>query len=147
MNKVKLLSVAAIILLITNLISLAFILNNKPGKREGPKDYIIKQLNFDENQIKEYQKLIFDHRMNIRNYDEKIYILKGELYGFLNSHSETEKDSLIGEIAKAQMEVEKIHCKHFKDIKNLCKPSQMNAYNDLLLEMSYLFSPYRKPKN
>lgn len=147
MNKVKLLSVAAIILLITNLVSLAFMLSNKPDRREGPKDYIIKQLNFDENQINEYQKLIFDHRQNIRNYDEKIYRLKGELYGFLYSHSETEKDSLIAEIAKFQIEVEKTHCKHFKDIKNLCKPSQIDAYNDLLLEMSYLFSPYRKPQN
>ena len=147
MNKVKLLSVLAIVLLITNLISLAFILSNKPGRREGPKEYIIKQLNFDEDQIKEYQKLIFDHRMNIRSFDEKIYRLKGELYGFLNSHSETEKDSIIGEIAKVQIEVENTHCKHFKDIKNLCKPSQMDAYNALLLEMSYLFSPYNKPKN
>jgi hypothetical protein len=147
MNKVKLLSVAAIILLITNLISLAFILYNKPSKKEGPKDYIIKQLNFDGNQIKEYQKLIFDHRMNIRSFDEKIYRIKGELYGFLNSHSETEKDSLIGEIAKVQIDVENTHCKHFKDIKDLCKPSQMEAYNALLLEMSYLFSPYNKPKN
>jgi hypothetical protein len=146
MNKVKLLSVLAIILLITNLISLAFILSTKPGRREGPKDYIIKQLNFDKDQTTAYQKLIFNHRMNIRNADEKIYRLKGELYGFLNLHSETEKDSLIAEIAKAQIEVENTHCKHFIAIKNLCKPSQIEAYNALLLEMSDLFSPYKKPK-
>ena len=126
---------------------MAFILYNKPGKKEGPKDYIIKQLNFDENQIKEYQKLIFDHRQNIRNYDEKIYRLKGELYGFLNSHSETEKDSLIGEIAKVQIEVETTHCKHFKDIQSLCKPEQIKAFDALLLDMSDLFSPHRKPQN
>jgi hypothetical protein len=146
MNKVRLLTVVAILLLITNSISLAFILNNKLGRREGPKDYIIEQLSFDENQANEYQKLIDDHRTIIRQSDQKIHALKSQLYSGLNKTEKQINDSLINEIAKVQIYIENTHCKHFKDIKLLCKPSQIEAYNALLLEMSDLFSPGKKPR-
>jgi hypothetical protein len=146
MNKVKLLTGVAILLLIINFISLAFIFNNKPGRREGPKDYIIEKLGFDENQTNEYQKLIDAHRTIVRQSDQKIHALKSQLYIGLNKNDKPINDSLINEIAQVQIYIENIHCNHFKDIKLLCKPSQIRAYNALLLEMSDLFSPGKKPR-
>ena len=146
MNKVKLLSIVAIALLITNLISLVYIFNNKPGRGEGPKDYIIEKLDFDENQTIEYQKFIDAHRTIIRQSYQKIKELKSQLYIGLNKNNKAINDSLINQIAKVQIDIENTHCKHFKDIQQLCKPSQIKAYNSLLLEMSDLFNQGKKPR-
>ena len=146
MNKVKLLSIVAIALLITNLISLVYIFNNKPGRGEGPKDYIIEKLDFDENQTSEYQKFIDAHRTIIRQSDQKIKELKSQLYIGLNKNNKAINDSLINQIAKVQIDIENKHCKHFKDIQQLCKPSQIKAYNSLLMEMSDLFNQGKKPR-
>ena len=146
MNKVKLLSIVAIALLITNLISLVYIFNNKPGRGEGPKDYIIEKLDFDENQTSEYQKFIDAHRTIIRQSDQKIKELKSQLYIGLNKNNKAINDSLINQIAKVQIDIENKHCKHFKDIQQLCKPSQIKAYNSLLMEMSELFNQGKKPR-
>ena len=56
------------------------------------------------------------------------------------------KDSLIKQIAMVQMSIEVTHCKHFEAIKQLCQPTQMEAFNALLLEMSDLFSQGKKPR-
>jgi protein CpxP len=146
MNKVKLLSIFAIVLLITNLISLVYIFKNKPGRGEGPKDYVIEKLNFDEDQINEYQKLIDVHRTIIRQSDQKIHALKSQLYIGLNKNDKPKNDSLINAIAKVQIYIENTHCNHFKDIQSLCKPGQIKAFDALLLEMSDLFSPRKKPR-
>lgn len=146
MKKVKLLSIVAIVLLITNLISLVYIFKNKLGRGEDPKDYVIEKLNFDEDQINEYQKLIDVHRKTIRQSDQKIKELKNQLYSGLDASDEYVRDSIINRIAKVQIDIEKTHCKHFKDIQQLCKPSQLKAYNSLLMEMSDLFNQGKKPR-
>ena len=54
------------------------------------------------------------------------------------------KDSLIEILASNQKKIEETHFKHFQDIKNLCKPNQMNSFNELTEELSRIFG--RKPK-
>jgi protein CpxP len=147
MNKVKLLSVAAIILLLSNLVLVVFILKNKPGRGDGPKDYIIEKLNFDAKQIEDYKDLIEVHRSEIRENEKEIHALKSTLYAGLNTIDQSIKDSLMNQIAAIQVRIENTHCKHFKDIQSLCKPEQIKAFDALLLDMSDLFSPHRKPQN
>ena len=146
MNKVKLLTVAAIILLLSNLILVGFILKNKPGRGDGPKDYIIEKLNFDGKQIEDYNVLIEAHRSEIRKNEKEIHALKSTLYAGLNTINQSMKDSLMNQIAAIQVRIEDTHCKHFKDIQSLCKPEQIKAFDALLLEMSDLFSPRKKPR-
>ena len=147
MNKVKLLSVATLILFLSNLILLGFILKNKPEKRgDGPRNYIIEKLKFDNKQVILYDTLIATHRSEIRQSEHKIHALKRELYAGLNSSDKNLKDSIIKQIASTQIDIEAIHCKHFEDIKQICEPAQISAYNALLLELSDLFSPGMKPR-
>jgi hypothetical protein len=103
-------------------------------------------LGFDENQANEYQKLIDVHKTIIGQSDQKIHALKSQLYIGLNKNDKPQNDSLINAIAQVQIYIENTHCNHFKDIKLLCQLSQIKAYNALLLEMSDLFSPGKKPR-
>jgi len=151
MNKVKLLSILSVGLLLANITLLWFLLSNKPkhGGPEpngGPRNIIIKKLDFDENQVKQYESLIQWHRDEIDKSQEQIVVLKNELYSTLVDSTAATKDSLINKISDVQKNIETIHYKHFQDIKNLCKPNQLAAFEKLSKEIAALFAPPHPPK-
>jgi periplasmic protein CpxP/Spy len=142
MNKVKLLSVFCVGLLITNIGLVWFLLSHKPGRQKGggPKKMVIEKLDFDENQVKAYTKLIDWHKSEVIASEQKITELKNKLYSTLATENELNiKDSLIIEIGTLQMALEKIHYKHFQDIKQLCKPEQKKAFEAFSIEITHLF--------
>lgn len=142
MNKVKLLSVFCVGLLITNIGLVWFLLSHKPGRQKGggPKKMVIEKLDFDENQVKAYTKLIDWHRGEVKKSEQKMQEIKNQLYRTLSNDSRLNiEDSLISEIGTLQMEIEKIHYKHFQDIKQLCKPDQLKAFEAFSQEITQLF--------
>ena len=148
MNKVKLLTGLCIGLLLTNLGLVWFLISHKPNgpRHGGPKKIIIEKLGFDAAQTMAYEKLIDWHRTEIRNTEEKIVALKNKLYAtLLTDTNQILKDSLVAEIGKSQIIMETIHYKHFSDIKQLCKPNQLKAFEELSLEITNLF-PRTRPK-
>jgi len=145
MNKVKLYGAFSIVLLCVNIVLLwlMFSHNNPQRRREEPKKFIIEKLHFDATQVSEYEKLIKWHRENIDASDEKIKVLKEELYASLQSENQsTVADSLIQEIGKEKLHIEQVHYQHFSDIKNLCKPEQLSDFNSLSTELAKLFAPH-----
>lgn len=151
MNKVKLLSILSVGLLLANITLLWFLLSNKPkhagpGPNGGPRNIIINKLDFDENQVKQYESLILWHRGEIDKSQEQIVVLKNELYSTLVDSNATTKDSLINKISAIQKNIETIHYKHFQDIKNLCRPDQLVAFEKLSKEIAALFAPPHPPK-
>lgn len=154
MDKSKLYIIIIIGLLLSNILLIISMTNHKPHRpmHGGPRNEIIMKLNFDENQIQLYDSLIKGHRKSIDKKENSIIELKNLLYSELRSSKiKPEKDSIINEIAKIQIEIEHIHYNHFDDIKKICKPEQLNNYNELIKEIARLFSkppppPMDKPR-
>ena len=151
MNKFKFLSLASIVLLVTNVILVGIILFGKPGhpKFAGPKNIIIEKLGFDENQKKEYDLLIEKHQAGIQKAEAEIKVLKNELYRTLTSGAETNvRDSLISQLGKQQEGIENLHYNHFLELKSICKESQLKSFESLTSELAALFShtPKHRPK-
>jgi hypothetical protein len=154
MNKVKYLSIVTTILLILNILLIAFILLHKPNMNEprgphghmhGPRNIIIEKLDFDNVQIKLYDEKIKWHQEEMFRTQKDILALKRQLYSTLNqTQNVTLNDSLILEINKVQNQVEHINIKHFEDIKTICKPNQMDKFKDLSTELADLFSPPKR---
>jgi protein CpxP len=137
------------LLIISNLATLYFVMQKGKHKHfgQGPKKVIIEKLDFDENQIVAYEKLIDQHRIEIRAKDQKIIQIKKELYRLLNkSNSIQETDSLTKEIGREQQEIERIHFNHFKDIKSICKPEQIPYFELLVDELDMLFNKNIHPR-
>jgi hypothetical protein len=140
MNKSRFLTTIIIGLLVSNGI-LLFMFFNGPKSNKEPKSIIIDKLNFDKEQIKQYDVYIVQHRKAINENETAIKILRSNLYTQLKYKLDTTKiDSLIGFIARQQGAVEHINYKHFIEIKNLCKPSQEKDFNELTNEIVSLFS-------
>lgn len=131
------------LLLVSNFVLLYFVLQKpKDGfNPNGPKNIIIEKLQFDEEQVVLYQKLIDQHRKDIRENDAKILMLKNDLYSYLKiKGNATAIDSLTTEIGIIQKQIEEIHFNHFLDIKTLCKPEQLSKFNKLSEELTEIFN-------
>ena len=153
MSKIKLLTIAVIGLLIVNLATVAFLLLRKPFQhpegrppmeQAGPKNIIIDKLHFDKEQVAQYESLIEQHQAKIKSLNDSINIAKNELYSTLTSENFTGKDSLIDRLGLLQRQVELTHYDHFAAIKKLCKPDQIEAFNNLTKELAGFFAPVKK---
>lgn len=152
MGKTKFITFLAIGLLLSNLLLVGYIMLNRsqpthqpPPRHGGPRNIIIERLHFSEEQVTEYDKLIQWHRSEIDKRDHKMRELKNQLYSTLSNLSDNTKDSLIATIANTQQEIERIHYKHFEDIKRLCTPQQQADFEKLTKEIAALFAPPRPP--
>jgi len=150
MKKVKLLNFITICLFAINIFWIWFFISHKPphGRKNEPKKLIIEKLNFNETQIKEYEKLIAVHREDIQKQEQQIIVLKNQMYLTLKENPNSSfTDSLIAEIGKVQIEIEHINYKHFQDISKLCTPEQQNSFYKLCNDIAKLFTPPSHPNN
>ena len=154
MDKIKILTIAVIALLLLNFGVLGFLLLNGSKHDHGPRHHepkkiIIDKLHFDAAQQVAYQKLIDWHRGTIDSLDRQIRQTKNRLYlQLLKTTADVKtKDSLISVLANDQKQIEQTHFKHFQDIKNLCKPEQLDRFYDLTEELSRIFGKQPKPRH
>lgn len=152
MSKIKLLSLAVIGLLVINIGILLFLFLRKPiHPAEGrpmqgagaPKNIIIERLNFDKEQVVQYEKLIHLHQQSVKELNGQIRDTKNQLYSTLASDAVSSKDSLENKLGDLQKQIESVHYNHFEKIKKLCKPEQIEKFNSLTLELAKYFAPGR----
>jgi protein CpxP len=141
MNRNKFFVIIIFGLLISNIFMIAFFFMNKHEEHSGPRKIIAERLHFDQSQITQYDRLISEHRKNIAEQEHKEIDLKMSYYALLNK-SNTSKiaDSLLQEIGKVSMNKEKINFNHFQDIKKICRPNQLQNFNNLINDFEKLFN-------
>lgn len=152
MNRIKLLSFAVVALLLLNfgILILLFVADGHKGPKgvKMPRELVIEQLHFDENQVEAYEKEIKIHQDSIRHLDDLIRETKNELYQLLNTETidKSKKDSLIMQLATYQKRIEITHFEHFLAIKKICRKEQLSDYKNLSEELTKIFSHPRKPR-
>lgn len=150
MSKVKLLSVAVALLLVTNFVVLFLLLKvnaEHPHRQSGraePKMIVIDRLHLDKMQVEQYEKLVLGHRSDVRGLEAKIRDAKTRLYGTLVKENKVEKEILEDSLAHLQRQMEDVHYNHFVEIKRLCKPDQLQYFNELTGDLANFFSPKKK---
>lgn len=153
MNKSKILRITVISILVINMFVISYLLFNKDvffgNKPPKPREIVIKKLEFDTYQIKQYDITIAKHQNRIKALDDSIRKTKNKLYSRLKeSTSEIDiNDSQVTQINNFQKQIEITHYNHFIEIKKICKPEQLEKFNALTNELSKIFSGKRKPKD
>jgi Spy/CpxP family protein refolding chaperone len=154
MSRTKLLTIVIVALLLLNLGTLGVLLFQKPGGHgkmpppgEGPKMIIIERLKFDDEQQKQYEVLIDDHRKRTRELHDASHKLHKELYSLLSSETadRAKADSIILMIADNQKDLDNLNFDHFQQIRMICKPEQIRSFNELAEDLSELFGPKGPP--
>ena len=147
MDKIKLLTYAVVGLLLLNIGIIGFLFFSRPNRNpevnhRRPKEIIAEKLHFDANQIDKYELIIPIYKDKIDSLDAINRKLKSELYSQLKLQvvNSAIKDSIINLFLANQKQIEQLHFKHFLDIKNICKASQLEDFNALTQELGKMFS-------
>ena len=157
MNRTKLLTIAVIGLLLINLGTLGIMIMHRPphpphGEMmpppgEGPKQLIIDRLHFDDAQQKQYEALIDVHRKKTNELHDASREMHNQLFSLLKTEpvDKAKADTLIQQIADNQKEIDNLNFDHFEKIKGICKPEQIEDFNELAGELAELFGPKGPP--
>ena len=134
-------------LLLLNIGIICFLYFSRPNRKleqinKSPKEIIIEKLHFDTNQIDKYETVIKIYKDQIDSLDFRNKEIKSELYSQLKSPvvAKAKKESIINLFLANQKRIEELHFKHFQDIKNICKASQLKDFNILTEELGKMFS-------
>lgn len=151
MNKERFYLLLFILMLLLNVGIISFFLlfrhghNHKP--HQGPRDTVIKELNFNKEQIEKYDLLIEIHRAEMRKIEDSIDEVKTTLYHNFNTDNNVQNDSLLTVIGNHFKNREHLHLSHFNDIKKLCTPEQIPLYETLSKEFPKMFHPHRRGRH
>ncbi len=129
--KQKLLYIFLILLVIMN-VALLFMLIKKPHKQPRPsRNFLAKELQFDEDQIERFRFLDQEHRHFMRRFDDDIKRSKDFLF---NSFSKPNfsSDSIIKKIGILEAEKEQEVFTFFKQVRKLCTEEQAKKFDKVI---------------
>jgi periplasmic protein CpxP/Spy len=141
-KKYKALVSIIIFLLITNLAMLLFfiVLDNPSGKRSkeraenGMYNSLQKDVGFSKNQLDQYQSLRTQQRQNIKPLFDKVRKSKMDFYGLI--YMQNVSDSTLAmdadTIAQTQKELDLQMFNHFRRIRSLCTPDQLQKFDSTI---------------
>jgi protein CpxP len=137
MNKQKFYIIIIGVLILINLTLMWLFFNqNNSSKKCGPRDMIIEALHFDDEQIREYDLLIKDHRI-------LMFKSKSELYNFRKSYFLTDSDSALSLLSNSYSNLENINKNHINEIMEICNSSQKEDFR-IVIKENVLFNARKK---
>jgi len=148
MSKVRILSIALVLLLVLNGITL-FMLVDHQGPNDGvpprdrPKMMVMERTGFDTDQVRAYEALIDRHRAAILSQDEALGYARRDLFNDLRAADPVRRDSIVQRIAALQAQVEMINHAHFAEVRALCKPDQLPRFDAMIGELASFFGKRR----
>lgn len=150
MNKIRFCQLLVGMLLLLNGVLWVGAYRHRPphSPHDRPRQIVIERLQFNDQQIKQYDVLIQEHRQKIGTKDSTIRSLKNQLYVLttINPPKQTIVDSLAHLIGEQQKSIEIIHYQHFADIRALCQPQQLAQFEQLTKDLSSIFAPHHPPQ-
>ena len=128
--------IIGVLILINLTLMWLFFNQNNSSKKCGPRDMIIEALHFDDEQIREYDLLIKDHRI-------LMFKGKSELYNFRKSYFLTDSDSALSLLSNSYSNLENINKNHINEIMEICNSSQKEDFR-IVIKENALFNERKK---
>lgn len=139
MNKNILLYILLVFLIVVNGFFLFNYLGNSADKpnemeRKRPMDFIVEVLEFDDNQIEQFEKLNEEHHQSMIKYTEDTKNLKDELFTLITADdvSNTKIDSIIGLLGVKEQEREKSIFYNLRGIQSICNDKQKANFEKII---------------
>jgi Spy/CpxP family protein refolding chaperone len=149
--KNKLLTWLVLVLVFVNIGSMIFIWMGKPKHESpiqgSPKEFLSRELKFDEKQQVQFEKLVVEHRNQANDIRKKIKEEREEMYGLLQNPELTDslKNSAVEKVAEATKELDLITLNHFEKVRNMCSPQQKIRLDQIMMQMLGMMSGPQQP--
>src|ERR1051325_8749375 len=151
MKKEKFLLISAIVLFILNLATLGVIFfgmhhgrdvgMHPPGAPppDGPKDFIIDKLGFNDDQKKQFEELKKDHHKKADSLMETSRKMHDDFFALLKTDpvNRSAVDSLSNMLSANQKQLDKLTFEHFEKLKAICNDEQKKKFNGIIEELSH----------
>ena len=142
-ERTRLLTLLVVVLVLLNLTTLATIWFRKSpqqldaDRREGPKNFIIQKLHFNEKQIEEFSALVDEHRTQMQELREQIAESKEQFYDQLKSDAPDTAMAYqqIASITQFEEQAERITFNHFKKVRAICSSEQKQEFDVVINEI------------
>lgn len=140
MKKNTLLYILLAVLLLANAFFLFKHFGDRPSHRgkdgKGSKNFIARQLDFNDSQLKQYLELKSARREILNGLDDDIRILKDEFFSHISN--ESVPVSTIDSIATLISEKEKLKdiavFNHFSEVRKICNDDQKEQFSNIIKE-------------
>ena len=145
MKNTRILTIAVVLLLITNLVLVAFMVmdKKKPGKKpnqgfraEAP-EVMVKTLKMSDQQQADFKKMKEEHFKMVKPYFDSVRVAKRAFFDLVKNPSLN--DSLIqlysSRVCEKQATLDKITLNHFRNVRNIFTAEQQPGYDSLLRKM------------
>jgi periplasmic protein CpxP/Spy len=153
-QKPKILTIVIIGLLVLNFATLAFLWFRRPpgihpqflrqqmsgqmnGQMQGPRDFLIGQLNFSEKQKDDAMKLREEHMKTMSAIQDSIHMLKDNLFDLIavTPTDSPRVNALVQSIGDEQKKIELSTFYHFQKIRALCDDNQKQKFDKIMKDV------------
>ena len=151
MNKKKVLIILVVVLTLINVLFIAFHLFG-PHRRHGERgkekqEFVIRELDFDKMQQKEYRNLVVIHSQTILSLRKKQVDIKTNLYQTIGEENTSNKrGDYLQKLSLINNEIELTNLNHFDDIRALCRKDQIPRFKKFRSNLKSFFDPPKPPK-
>ena len=140
-----------VILLLVNIATLAFYWGNhfKQQRDNSPREFLVKKLNFNENQRRLYFELAADHNKNARKIRELIKNKKDSLFQLLQSDTviESARNNAAIQVSLSIQSLDILTFEHFKKVRAICTEEQKPKFDAIIQKMvNSVNSPQKEPQ-
>ena len=144
------------ILLVTNVITLAFLWTTRPGhdrRSSSPKprmgQFMIDQLQFDSTQESAYWILRDSLISKQRPIMDSLRLAKKNFYDLLNypPTSDSALEARSNEVLAIQKKLDLITFGHFQQVRKVCKPEQYQKFDTVIKEIVHRMTTFRRSNN
>lgn len=145
MSKEKFLTIAVVFLVLLNLGVLTFLFITRPSHPPEPWRMVVKEVGFNDQQTQQYFALRDAHRNEMHRLDDQFGETLRDYFDLLKGiPNPSLEDSLLTRLGRIEREKAMITFGHFREVKSLCRPDQVDAFNRILPELTRVVLPPKK---
>jgi hypothetical protein len=143
MKNTKILTLAVVVLLLSNIALVAFMLtakNKKGDKRQGrrePFEMMVKELGMTEEQQKDYKAMKEEHMKNVKPLFDSVKVAKSAFFALTKDSTAT--DSIINlhslRVSEKQSALDKVTFEHFRKVRKLFTADQQPKFDSFMQKM------------
>jgi protein CpxP len=118
------------------------------GPGGGPKNMIIRELGFNDTQIKKFEELVKQHRSGMDDLDKKGRDIRESYFKLMASDSldVKAKENFEAQIAENQKNIDAFTFDHFRQVRVLCTDEQKKKFDEMIGEiMMHMRGPHGPP--
>lgn len=109
---------------------------NHPRTGQSPADFLEKELDFTTKQKEQYRLLREGHHSKVKTLRDSVRQMKKQFFEQLGkSMTDSAIEQVTADMAKKVTLLDKITFQHFRDVRQICTPSQQQKFDEIIDEM------------